>query len=507
MNEQRSAAHQAIARLVEDLGPDGARLAIPALCAKFTRLELAALAAHWPTWARPKQLPPLAEWRSWGFLCGRGFGKTRSIAEEVNRRVHAGRAMSIGLCAQNEEKSVEIHIEGPTGLIKTAPPWFRPEWEASHKQLVWPNGARAYVRTPEVPGTIRSGEHELCWLSEIQSWPVATREEAFLNFQFATRVGDACTLWDATPKRAHPILLALLQAHELEPERHVIVRGSIDENAANLGRGVIDDLKKKYANTAKGREELDGEMLAEGDNPIAQEAWIENTRRALPATLIRRGLGIDCAVTSRKGSDRTGLIGAALGVDRQAYVHRDLSGKHQPHEWAKLSLDYYVDNGCDVIVVETNKGGDLVVQNLRAMAAARTPKLNVVEIERKERPQRQAGVVFVKQVHSRGEKIDRARPLSTAYQQGRISHVLGAELSSLETTLTTWEPTPGGRSPDDLDAEVLIITELLELADEGIDPSAGFDGITEMARALKAPKGIDLATMLRGGGVRGGSRI
>lgn len=499
--EQHSVARRAVQRLVDDLGADGARQAVGVLCAKFTPLELAALAAHWPTWARPKQLPPLTAWRSFGFLGSRGLGKTRSCAEHVNLRVQAGRAGSIGLAAQNEDKSVEIHIEGPTGLIKTAPPWFRPQWEASHKQLVWPNGARAYVRTPEVPGNIRSGEHDLCWLSEIQSWPVATRQEAFLNFQFATRVGDACTLWDATPKRAHEILLALLQAHELEPDKHIVVRGSIDENAANLGKGVIDDLKRTYANTAKGREELGGEMLTEGENPIAKQAWIDNARRRMPDTVIRRGLGIDPAVTSRKGSDRTGLVGALLGVDRQAYVHRDMSGRHQPHEWATLSLDYYVDNACDVIVVETNKGGDLVVANLRVMAAARKPKLNVVEIERDERPQHQPGVVFFKQVHSRGEKADRARPLSTAYQQGRVSHVIGSDLTGLETTMTTWEPTPGARSPDDLDATNLIVTELLDLTDEAIDLSGGFDGIEEMSKALRAPKGglgtSDLAAMLR----------
>lgn len=499
--EQHSVARRAVQRLVDDLGVDGAKQAIGVLCSKFTRLELAAIAAHWPTWARPKQMPPLTEWRSFGFLGARGLGKTRSCAELVNARVQSGRAGSIGLCAQNEDKSIEIHIEGPTGLIKTAPPWFRPQWEASHKQLVWPNGARAYVRTPEVPGTIRSGEHDLCWLSEIQSWPVVTREEAFLNFQFATRVGDACTLWDATPKRGHPILLALLQAHELEPDKHIVVRGTIDENAANLGKGVIADLKRKYGNTAKGKEELEGAMLKEGENSIAKETWIENARRRMPDAIVRRGLGIDPAVTSRKGSDRTGLVGAALGVDGQAYVHRDMSGRHQPHEWATHSLDYYVDNACDIIVVETNKGGDLVIANLRAMAAARKPRLNVVEIERTEKPQHQPDVVFIKQVHSRGEKADRARPLSTAYHEGRVSHVIGSDLSGLETTLTTWEPTPGARSPDDLDATNIIVTELLDLTDEGIDLSAGFDGIDEMSKALRAPRAElaagDMASMLR----------
>lgn len=500
-----SVAQRAVARLVKDLGPDGARQAIRALCAKFTQLELAALAANWPTWARPKQLPPLGEWRSWGLLAGRGFGKTRSIGEHINAEVQANRIGSLGLAAQNEDKSIEIHIEGPTGLIKTAPPWFRPTWEAVHKQLVWPNGARGYVRTPEKPGTIRSGEHHASWLSEIQSWPAAQREEAFLNFEFATRVGYAHILWDATAKRGHPILLALLQAHALEPDRHHIARGSMDENEQNLGKGVARDLKKKYGGTAQGREELDGEMLKEGENPIARQAWIDSCRRHLPSVLIRKGIGIDPAVTSRKGSDRTGIASAALGEDKQAYVRSDKSGRHAPYAWADIALATYVEEDCDIIVVETNKGGDLVVQNLRA--AAKDKKLKVVEIGLTERPRGQHGIVYIKQVHSRGEKADRARPLSTAYKNGRISHVIGAELSALETTLTTWEPTPGARSPDDLDAVNLIVTELLELADEGIDPTAGFDGISEMAKALVTPQGGELAALLDSLARRGGGRI
>lgn len=491
---EQSVACRLVQRLVDDLGPDGARQAIRVLCEKFTPLERAALAAHWPTWARPKQLPPLGEWRSWGILGGRGWGKTRTIAEHLGSEIRAGRIGSLGLCAQNEDKSVEIHIEGPTGLMKTAPPWFMPTWEASHKQLVWPNGARAYVRTPERPQTVRSGEHHASWLSEVQSWPVATRQETFLNFEFATRVGYAHLLWDASAKRAHPVLLALLEASELEPLRHIIVRGSMDENAVNLGIGVVRDLRRKYNGTAMGLEELDGQMLKEGENPIAKSDWIERHRRPAPRSYVRRGLGIDPATTSRKGSDRTGLVEGGLGPDGQGYVCSDKSGRHASHAWAELALDMYVDGRCDIIVVETNKGGDLVIANLRA--AAKDRQLKVIEIARDERPQGRPDVVYVKQVHSRGEKADRARPLSTAYKHGRVSHVIDSDLTSLETTLTTWEPTPGARSPDDLDAENLIMTELLELTDESIDLSQGFDGITEMAKALT-----------RGNAARSGGRI
>ncbi len=501
-----SLAQREMARLAEGLGPL-AHQALDVILEKLSFDELVALAWDWEhTWARSSQLAPTGSWRSWGFLCGRGYGKTRSLGEFLNAEVRAGRARSIGLCAQNEDKSVEIHIEGPTGLIATAPPWFRPEWEASAKQLVWPNGARAYVRTPEKPGTIRSGEHELSWLSEIQSWPAGTREEAILNFEFATRAGYARIVWDATPKRGHPILKALIASSKAEPEKHVIVNGSMNENADNLGEGVVADLERKYAGTRSGREELGGEMLDDAENTIAEQAWIDKARRPRPHAFVRSGLGIDPAVTARKGSDRTGIIEAGLGADGQAYVVADESGKHAPHAWAAIVLNRYVNNGCDIIVVETNKGGDLLTQNLRAAANERG--LAVVVVGKDERPMRAAGVVNIKEVHSRGEKADRAKPLATAYERGRVSHVLGVDFTSLEETLTTWEPTPGARSPDDLDALTHIIGELLGLTNDAPDPAAGFKGLTEFSSALKKEiPASRIAAFLRGGGHGGGGRI
>lgn len=501
MNE--SLAWKEMERLAEGLGPL-AHEALDVILDKLSFEEVVALAYDWKhTWARPSQVPPEEfAWRTFGFLCGRGNGKTRSCAEFINAEVRAGRATSIGLCAQNEDKSVEIHIEGPTGLIKTAPPWFRPRFEASVKQLVWPNGARAYVRTPEKPGNIRSGDHEISWLSELQSWPKKTRAEAIFNFEFATRLGLARILWDATPKRGDPVLKELLALSKSDPRKYVVVRGAMSDNAVNLGDGVVDDLNRKYKGTRAGLEELEGEMGDDAENTTAEEAWIENNRRPAPRVFARRGLGIDPAVTTNDGSDETGVIEGGLGVDGQGYVLADATGKYAAHAWADVALDRYVAGRCDVLVVETNKGGNLLVQNLRA--AAKDRELVVKVFKKDERPPPHArGVVHVKEVHSRGEKSDRAKPLSTAYQRGRVSHVEGAELAKLEEVLTTWNPATDGRSPDRLDAEVIIMGELLGLTDDEPDLSKGFTGLEELAKALRGGVGglnanpADLAALLR----------
>ncbi len=487
-------------RLVDALGREGAHRAVDAIVAKFTNVELAALASHRATWMRPKQCPPVAEWRSWGKLTARGWGKTDAIARFITEEVQAGRAMRIGLAAQNETKTIAVQVGG---LLRAAPHWFVPVWHATSLELKWPNGATALAFTPEVPGAIRSENLDLAWLSEIQSWPVVTREEAYSNFLFATRVGLARTIWDATPKRAHPILKRLLARAEAEREKHHVVRGTIYENP-HLARGVVADMEREYAGTQKGREELLGEMLEESEAALIKQAWIDAARRKMPDAIVRRALGIDPAVTNRAGNDRSGIVDAGLGVDGQLLVLGDYSGRHSADAWGGIVLDKYVAGRCDCVVVETNKGGDLVTANLRSAAGKRG--LSVVVLGKDETPRHQPGIVYVREVHARGAKEDRAQPLATAYERGRVSHILGTDLQALEDTITTWEPAPGQRSPDALDALVHVGTELLGLLTNKVDRSAGFAGITALAAAINPPAarprssgGQSLSALLGGG--------
>jgi len=496
--QQAALDHSVASALVErfrPFGPEGAKRVLGAFLAKFSPVELAALAADWSFWGRSKQLPPPGNWRTWGFLTGRGFGKTIAASNFINAEVEAGRAALICLVAQDEQSSVDIQVLGPSGLIATAPPWNRPVWEASALQLVWPNGSRAYVRTPEVPGKIRGLEYHLIWASELQSWPTTTRDEAWTNVELSARVGYGRIVWDATPKKRHPILKARLADHDLDPKKYAIVRGTTHENAANLGDGYVENLQRKYGGTQRGREELLGEMLEDSELALVKQDWIDRSRRAMPARFTRRVISVDPAVTNRKGSDTTGIVEVGLGADGQAYVLADLSGKIDVGRWAEILLDRYVKHECDLVIAETNKGGQLVTQNLRA--AAKERGLDVIVVGKDERPRPVPGKVFVKEVYARGAKEERAEPVATAYERRRVSHVNGADLASLEDTLTTWEPAPNADSPGDLDALVHACVELLDLSSNVPDPAAGFVGIEQAAKQLQAPpKSTSISTSL-----------
>lgn len=497
-----------VAGLIERFGLDGAHQEIDAALDDLSNVELAALEYDWENvWARPKQHAPLGEWQSWGYLAGRGNGKTVGISHWVNEEVEQGRAPLICLIAQDEDSSVKLHVTGPSGLLATAKPWFRPAWHPSDLELVWPNGSKAYVRTPEVPRKIRGLEYDLAWMSEIQSWPAVTREDAYMNVLISTRLGLSRIVWDATAARRHPLLKRLMKQAAAEPMKHVLVTGSTYENVLNLGKGYIEKIEAAYGGTQQGEEELFGRMFDDTDGATAKQAWIDRNRRAVAGTVVRRVVSVDPAVTARGGSDCTGIVDAGLSADGKALILGDHSGRHAPEEWAAKTLDLYVDGRCDLVIVETNKGGNLLVRNLRAAADER--HLSVVVIGKDERaPGHQKGTVHVREIYSRGEKADRARPLSTAIQKNRVGFV--GTFTELEDTLTTWQPTPGARSPDRLDATVAAVVELLGLDVDAPDPKAAFAGILEANRALTGPpqaRPRRTISSLFGGSGNGGGRI
>lgn len=467
------------------MGLEAALRVAKAAWKKLPMLERASLTADWTFWARPKQLPPPGNWRTWGFLTGRGFGKTLAIASFINWEILVGRAKLICLLAQDEQSAIDIQVNGPSGLIATAPPWNRPIFEASSMRLVWPNGATAHVRTPEVPGKIRGLEYDLTWASELQSWPNATREEALDNCFLSTRLGYSRICWDSTPKKRHPLLKALLAKQAADPAHHHVVRGTTHENADNLGPGYVAEIERKFKGTQRGREEIFGEMLEDSELALVKQAWIDETRRDAPSSFVRRVVSIDPSYTNRKGSDTTGIVEVGLGSDGRVYVLGNATGKYEVDKYVELTLDWYVKHGCDLILTETNKGGQAVTHLLKVIARER--KLEVIVVDKDERPQRIPGKVFVKEVYARGAKDERAEPVATAYERRRISHVLGADLGTLEDTLTTWEPAPNADSPGDLDALVHGVVELLGLSNNTPDPMTAFKGITEVGQQLSQP--------------------
>lgn len=120
---------------------------------------VAGLAHHWPFWARPQQLPPPGDWRTWLILAGRGFGKTRAGAEWVRSIGESHPDARIALVAANLAEARSVMVEGQSGLLAIAPEDSRPQWEPSLRRLRWPGGAQAVLFSAAEPEGLRGPEH------------------------------------------------------------------------------------------------------------------------------------------------------------------------------------------------------------------------------------------------------------------------------------------------------------------------------------------------------------
>jgi hypothetical protein len=134
--------------------------------------ELLALPFLFEFWAMPHQLPPEGDWRSWVILGGRGAGKTRAGAEWVRSQVEgarpldAGRCRRVALVGETIEQVREVMIFGDSGILTCSPADRRPDWEATRKRLVWPNGAVASVHTAHDPEGLRGPQFDAAWVDE-----------------------------------------------------------------------------------------------------------------------------------------------------------------------------------------------------------------------------------------------------------------------------------------------------------------------------------------------------
>src|SRR5271168_252887 len=116
------------------------------------------------TKARPSQLPPEGDWNGWVVCAGRGFGKSWVASNYANEMAQT--ASRIALIAPTAADVRDVMIEGPSGILQTAPSWFRPEYSPSKRQVEWPNGCIATCFSSEEPDRLRGPQHNVGILDE-----------------------------------------------------------------------------------------------------------------------------------------------------------------------------------------------------------------------------------------------------------------------------------------------------------------------------------------------------
>lgn len=399
----------------------------------ITQEELRKLEFDWDFWARQNQKTPSGKWITWLVLAGRGYGKTRTGAEQILQWERQG-YKHFSLMAKTPGEARDVMILGESGILACAPPDNKPLYESSKLTLTWKSGAVAHIYSGENPEQSRGGQSEKAWVDELAKY--RSPQEALDNIMFGLRLGDNPQIIITTTPKPIPTIKELIK-----DKNTIVTKGSTYDNVGNLADAFIQTVIKKYENTRLGRQELYAEVLDDNPNALWQRVDIDRTRVKTAPPLVRIVIGVDPAVTSGDESDDTGIIAAGIDKAQHGYILDDKTLKASPDGWARAAVNAYYQWQADRIIGEANNGGDMI-------------EFVIKSVDR--------NVSYRKVTASRG-KLIRAEPIAALYEQGRIHHV--GYFGDLEDQYCEWQP--GDRSPNNMDAAVWALTELFSKYNPG----------------------------------------
>jgi phage terminase large subunit-like protein len=413
---------------------------------------LAALPWLFEHWAlEGHQMPPPGDWTTWVILGGRGAGKTRAGAEWIRARVEGARPGDPGACtrvaliAETLDQARDVMVFGESGILSCSPPDRRPEWQATRRRLLWPNGAEARIVSASDPESLRGPQFDCAWSDELAKWPKG--QDTWDMLQFGLRLGEQPRQLVTTTPRNNALLRAILADAET-----VSTHAPTEANRMNLARSFLETVTRRYAGSRLGRQELDGAMLTDVAGALWTWETLEAARVPRALDLSRIVVAVDPPVTSGEDADECGIIVAGV---QQGGSPSDWVGEvifdgsvrgATPTVWAERAVELFHRFNADRLVAEVNQGGDLVSDLLRQVGP----------------------MVPYRAVRASKGKAVRAEPVAALYEQGRICH-RGA-FPALEDQMTAMSVSgfTGRGSPDRVDALVWAFTELM------IDPAAGW---------------------------------
>lgn len=201
----------------------------------------------------------------------------------------------------------------------------------------------------------------------------------------------------------------------------------------------------------------------------------ERTHTPPPTEPVKVGVAID---PSGGGRDTAGIVGGFLGQDRRLYLTHDATVTGTSQEWGRAACLLAAQIGAEVVVFESNYGGDQARTIIRLSWAA-------LARERPEDPRFQGLPPQVKGKHAKRGKLLRAEPVAQQIAEDWMR--FGAQLPELAWEWQTWQPTDTD-SPGRIDASCYLAYELL--------PVPGADAV------VSSPAGVNRSQARQGVGVR-----
>ena len=74
--------------------------------------------------------------------------------------LHSGKAKRLALIGETYDQVRDVMVFGDSGILACSPPDRKPEWLASKRKLVWPNGAEAQCFSASEPESLRGPQFD-----------------------------------------------------------------------------------------------------------------------------------------------------------------------------------------------------------------------------------------------------------------------------------------------------------------------------------------------------------
>ena len=393
------------------------------------------LYTEWLDTARDKQIQPCTDHYVWLILAGRGWGKTRTGAQDLALYALRNPNTNCAVVAPTHGDLRRVCFGGNSGLLSIIPKECfinskdQKGYSSSVSEIRLYNGSKITGYAAQEPDRLRGPQFHRAWCDEVAAWRYP---EAFDQLMFGLRLGNNPQCVITTTPKPTKLIKELVERNDVH-----VTSGSTFENEANLAESALTMLKDKYEGTTLGRQELYAEIIDNLEGALWTSDLIEEGRlhKDKEQDLSQIIVAIDPAVTANADSDETGIVVVGKDYNNEYYVLEDLSGRHSADKWGRIAINAFYDWNADRIVAEVNNGGDLVERLLRNIDTN----------------------VPYRSVRATRGKILRAEPIAALYEQNRVHHM--GVLPELESQMCSYTGDTN-TSPDRLDALVWGLTEL-----------------------------------------------
>jgi phage terminase large subunit-like protein len=440
----------------------------------FSGEQLKELLQNWEWWARPKQLRCFEnDWNTFIYLCGRGFGKSRTACEWVRRKALDNPGCKIAVVGATAGIVNRTVVKGDGGIMDVCRSG-EAVYRRGDAEIRFENGSVVFLYSADEPKRLRGPNHHFALADDIIAWRYP---EAYHMLKLTLRIGINPQMLITTSAGATPLILDIvsngaytdgdeevvenvvekINAHEFyQDNKMIIVRGTTFENTI-LPVVTLEDYKTSYPpKSIMGQQELYARIVLKVEGALFDRKWLqtyktfdkETGEKIREPEYARTILAVDPAVSANKNSDYTAITVASKGVDGKYYVRYSKRFKHTPGQWAAEVIRVYKKYNADKIVAEKNNGGDMVEYTLRQQNSFVEDGIRY-DITPEDLP--------IELIHAKAGKFLRATPIAYLYENLRVWHV--GIFSELEQQMCTFKGEPNG-SDDLVDSMVYALLDL-----------------------------------------------